>query len=160
VTRRTNVMRWVSLLVVGTPFAMSACIDDFNPETGARSLSACVPTDTDETADVSYSLDVLPLILRERAVGGCSCHVPTNSSHIGFDLTHLDLSTHDAMRRGGNNSVEDIVVEGDPCISVIYMKTGNAPPFGSRMPLSGPPFWSAEERRILHDWIAEGARDN
>jgi hypothetical protein len=147
-------------LVLVSAIALGSCIEQFDPDVGARSLAVCVGEDTDPTTEVSYSLDILPLILRERAVGGCSCHISTNTSHVGFDLTHLDLSTHDSMRHGGNNSGEDIVVEGDPCISVIYTKTGYAPPFGSRMPLSGPPFWSDAERQLLHDWIAEGARDN
>jgi hypothetical protein len=34
------------------------------------------------------------------------------------------------------------------------------PPFGSRMPYNGPPFYSPEDRAVLRDWIAEGARNN
>lgn len=138
----------------------SSCDDAFNPDVGARSLTACDPRDTDETTDVSYERDVLPLVLRDRMMGGCSCHMGQAASHIGVDLSGLDLTNHDTMRRGGSGSLADIVVEGDPCVSVLYLKVGPSPPFGARMPLSGPPFWSAEERTLLHDWIAEGAHDN
>jgi hypothetical protein len=37
---------------------------------------------------------------------------------------------------------------------------GEAPPFGARMPLNGPPFLDERDRQLLADWIAEGADDN
>jgi len=36
----------------------------------------------------------------------------------------------------------------------------SAPPFGSRMPSNGPPYFSPGERALIADWIAEGANDN
>jgi hypothetical protein len=139
---------------------LGACDEPFNPDVGGRTLTVCDPRDTDESTSVSYERDIFPLIVRERAMGGCSCHFSANSTHIGFDLSGLDLTAHDTMRVGGAGSGEDIVVPGDPCVSVLYLKLGFSPPFGSRMPLSGPPFWSDAERGLLHDWIAEGAHDN
>jgi len=53
-----------------------------------------------------------------------------------------------------------IVVPGQPCASILYLKVDEAPPFGARMPLDGPPFWTEDEIQRLHDWIAEGAGDN
>jgi hypothetical protein len=61
---------------------------------------------------------------------------------------------------GGFHSGAQIVVAGDPCASIMYQKLSDAPPFGSRMPLNGPPFWTDDELQLLHDWIAEGASDN
>jgi hypothetical protein len=43
---------------------------------------------------------------------------------------------------------------------MLIQKLGAGPPFGSRMPLNGPPFWNSDELKLLHDWIAEGASDN
>jgi len=146
-------------LVVGA-MTLGSCIDLLEPDVGGKNIAACDPRDSDPGFDVSYANDILPLLLRDRSVAGCSCHIPTNPTHSGFDLTGLDLSTHDSMRRGGVNSRDGIVEPGDPCISVLYRKLGTAPPFGSRMPLSGPPFWSEEELALLHDWIAEGADDD
>lgn len=146
--------------VVVAALSLVGCVDELDPDVGGRALSACDPRDSNPSVEVSFTRDVQPLILRERAKGGCSCHMAQASSHVGYDITRFDLTSLETLRRGGSHSTEDIVVEGDPCSSVLYLKTGYAPPFGSRMPLSGPPFWSDEERLLLHDWIAEGARDN
>ncbi len=143
--------------VLATP-AASGCIDVFEPDVGGRRVVACDPEDSDPSADVSFVIDVLPLLTRAKSEGGCSCHMSEGGT--GAQLTGLVLSSYDALRAGGVNSGADIVVEGDPCISVLYLKTGDAPPFGSRMPLGGPTYWTDEERALLHDWIAEGAEDD
>ncbi len=136
----------------------SGCLDPFEPEVGGRRVVSCDPEDSDPDHDVSFVLDILPLLTRPKAQGGCSCHTsPTGS---GVQLTGLELSSYAALRRGGRSTTSDIVVEGDPCISVVYLKVGAAPPFGSRMPLGGPVYWSEDERTLLHDWIAEGAEDD
>jgi hypothetical protein len=159
-TRRQSCRYLVAVGVCGLFCCITSCDDAFNPDVGGRTLAACDPRDSDEATNVSYERDIIPLILRDRMLGGCSCHQSQASSHIGFDLSGFDLTNHDTMRRGGAGSGEDIIVPGDPCVSILYLKLGYSPPFGSRMPLSGPPFWSNEERGLLHDWIAEGAHDN
>ena len=78
----------------------------------------------------------------------------------GTQLSGLDLSSLSSLRAGGASSGSRIVVAGEPCSSIIYLKVEQAPPFGSRMPLGGPPFLTDEEENLLHDWIAEGANDN
>ena len=35
----------------------------------------------------------------------------------------------------------------------------SAPPYGARMPISGP-YFSSTEMALLRDWILEGAHDN
>ena len=70
------------------------------------------------------------------------------------------MATYPTLRTGGGNSGESIVVPGHPCSSVLVQKVSAAPPFGARMPLSGPPYLADDEIRVLHDWISEGAHDN
>ena len=64
------------------------------------------------------------------------------------------------MLAGGQNTGASIVVSGMPCDSLLWQKISPGPPFGARMPFNGPPFLSDEQRRLIGDWIAEGARDN
>lgn len=136
--------------------ATTACLDPIAPEVGGRIVGRCDPEDGDPTTDVSFRVDVLPLFARSSREGGCSCH-DGGRNGVGFQLSGLDTTGYDALMRGGRSSGQDIVVPGDPCISVLYLKLTSAPPFGARMPLSGPPYLSDEELQLVHDWIAEGA---
>jgi len=51
-------------------------------------------------------------------------------------------------------------VAGRPCDSLLLQKLGPAPPFGSRMPMDGPPYLANEDLVQISDWIVEGANDN
>ena len=136
--------------------ALAAC--DFAPDVGRPIAERCSDEDGDPDRDVSFALDVLPLILREDA--GCiPCHDPEARGSVGFHFGGLDVTSYDALRRGGVNSSRTIVVPGRPCDSVLYLKVSPGPPFGSRMPLDGPPFLTEAELAIVHDWIAEGAEE-
>jgi len=112
-------------------------------------LTRC--SDSDPTADVSFSADIQPLT--SRSPGGCSCHRTNTTS--GFNL-----GTYANLRRGGLNSGTNVVIPGEPCASIIVQKIGLAPPFGARMPYNGPPYLTASEQQLVRDWIAEGAPDN
>ena len=91
----------------------------------------------------------------------CStCHFPAGENPIGVQLGGLDLSTYSGVLSGGIRSGGSIVRADEPCESVLYQKVLAGPPFGSRMPLNGPPFLAQVEIELIHDWIAEGARDN
>lgn len=118
---------------------------------GAAALGGpCV--DSDPTTTVSFATQVRPLL--GRSPGGCTgCHGTSATS--GFSVT-----SYEALRRGGQVSNEHIIVAGAPCASVLYQKLSPAPPFGARMPYNGPPFFSPDDRRLLRDWIAEGALNN
>jgi len=143
--------RW--LVVAG----LAGC--SLQPDVGARLAGTCDDTDTAPAAAVSFARDIRPLITR--TTGGCFCHLPTaGQPGPATQITGLDLSTLDSLRAGGEDTDTRIVVSGQPCASFLYLKLSTAPPFGSRMPLNGPPFFSAEELRLVHDWIAEGAGDN
>lgn len=155
--RARRVMLSLVALAVA-PFA--ACFSDLEPDVGPRIAGQCDPSDSDSSRDVSFSRDLVPILTRAMPAAGCSCHQPSSPVRPGFELGGLDLSSYASLRRGGTNSGANIVVPNDPCASVIRMKISNAPPFGSRMPLSGPPHLTEAEEQLFHDWIAEGAHEN
>lgn len=153
-------MRRATILVL---IASSACldaVDAFDPAVGPATAARCVNSDSDPNQDVSFSEDILPLLRGEAGPVGCSCHQPTDPDPIGLEQTGLNLSTYAGLRAGGNNSLNGVIVEGQPCDSILWQKINPGPPFGSRMPFDGPPFLGDVERRLIADWIAEGARDN
>jgi hypothetical protein len=127
-------------------------IDAGDPD-AAPIIGACDNRDTDPNKPVSFGKDIRPL--QTRSPNGCGpCHLRVGGTS-GFDQT-----SYQSLRKGGINSGARIIIAGDPCNSIMYQKLGRTPPFGSRMPFNGPPFWTAEERQLLHDWIAEGALNN
>ena len=137
--------------------AATSC--SLQPDVGPELAGACDNTDSDPKVNVSFSTQIRPLL--NRTPGGCACHMPTaNGLGPATQLIGLDLSSLGSLREGGVTSGDEIVVAGQPCASVIYQKTSLAPPFGSRMPLNGPPYMTPQEHQLLHDWIAEGAGDN
>ena len=134
---------------------LPAC--ELEPDVGAPIAPRCSDEDSDPDDEVSFALDIAPLIFREEA--GCiPCHDPEQSGSVGFRFGGLDVTSLASLMKGGVNSSRSIVVAGRPCDSVLYLKVSPGPPFGSRMPLDGPPFLTDEERMLVHDWIAEGAK--
>jgi hypothetical protein len=133
---------------------VDASTDPDGPEDIDASGAAfgCDNKDSDPATPVSFSLNVRPLLIK--SPGGC---IPC---HLGRATSGLDQSSYQSLRRGGLNSGTRIIVSGEPCNSIYFQKIGRTPPFGSRMPFNGPPYFSAAERQIVHDWIAEGALNN
>lgn len=132
---------------------------ELEPEVGPALHARCSDEDSDPDRDVSFARDIHEGIFAGR--GNCLfCHDPGAEPPLGVNLGGLDLTSYESLRRGGVNSGSDIVVAGQPCRSVLFLKVGAGPPFGARMPASGPPFLSEEDIALLHDWIAEGAREN
>jgi len=127
------------------PVPPDAGMSDGGPQTTGK----C--GDSNPGAAVSFSHDVRPLTTR--SPGGCGCHQASTTS--GFNL-----GSYESLRRGGMISGTHIIVPGDPCASILVQKLGLAPPFGSRMPYNGPPYFSATELQLVRDWIAEGAQNN
>lgn len=136
-------------------------IEPLNAEVGEPVAARCIGADSDPDVSISFRADILPILTRnEPGVAGCSCHQPTSTNRIGIDVGGLDLSSFAGLSAGGVNSRGSVFVPGDPCNSVMVQKTGQGPPFGSRMPFNGPPFLTDTERQAVIDWIAEGANDN
>jgi len=133
-----------------------ACLD---PDVGDLEVPFCTNNDRDTETDVSFSEEIVPLLVR--SVGGCiMCHLPSSPSTVGITVGGLDLSTYDTLKAGGATSAGITVVPGAPCESVLYLKLTAAPPNGARMPANGPPYFTTEELNLVHDWIAEGGREN
>ena len=143
--------------VAGLAVVLAAC--GLVPDVGGAFPNECDESDSQPTTTVSFSESIRPLI--NRPMGGCGCHLPSaTGAGTGTQISGLDLSSLSTLRAGGLNSGSRIIVAGQPCESLMYLKLEDAPPFGSRMPLNGPPFWNSDELKLLHDWIAEGAQDN
>jgi hypothetical protein len=140
--------------------AGASCVVDVVPDVGPPLTGACDPADSDPGADVSFAHDIRPIMDRPRGMAGCGCHTPTNGLPSGIEQSGLDLGSIYALRQGGRTSGTAIVVAGDPCSSVLVQKLESTPPFGSRMPLDGPPYLEDAEVLLIRDWIAEGALDN
>ena len=137
--------------------ALGACA--IEPDVGPLLAGTCKNADSDPDHSVSFANQIRPLLSRMSA--GCNCHMPSAAGPgTGTQLSGLDLSSLASLRAGGANSGSQIVVAGEPCSSIMYLKVEQAPPFGSRMPLGGPPFLTDEEEALMHDWIAEGATNN
>jgi len=147
--------RLVAVLAV-----LAGCSVDLAPDVGPPLTGACDPSDSDPTIDISFAADIRPLMDRPRGMAGCSCHTPTNGLPSGIEQSGLDLGSIHSLRQGGRTSGTDIVIPGDPCSSLIVQKLESTPPFGSRMPLDGPPYLEPEEIMLIRDWIAEGAMEN
>jgi hypothetical protein len=144
--------------VLAAAVAVAACAQ-LEPDVGPLLAGVCDNADTHPAASVSFATQIRPLLNRPNA--GCGCHMPSAAgAGPATQITGLDLSSLSALRAGGRSSGSEIVISMEPCSSILYQKVDDAPPFGSRMPLGGPPFWSDDEVELIHDWIAEGASDN
>lgn len=136
---------------VGLLAAPDAAEIDAPPTDGAPAANPrCA--DSDPTTDVTFSEHIGPMLAR--SPGACTgCHGAAATS--GFMVL-----TYESLRRGGQVSGTEIIVAGKPCESILFQKLGPAPPYGARMPYSGPPYYSATDLALLRDWIAEGAHNN
>jgi hypothetical protein len=152
---------------------LAACDLDYSPDVGPLRAPESIPADamqstvdavdavvmtagrcadSDPNTAVSYGASIRPLLTKSS--GGCVfCHGTMSTS--GFNM-----SSYESLRRGGNVSGANIIVDGAPCESILFQKLGPAPPFGSRMPYNGPPYFTSAELGLVRDWIAEGAHNN
>jgi hypothetical protein len=135
----------------------ASCIDKLEPNVGPPLRSACENVVHDPSRAMSFATDVGPIIEEYHCR---TCHTPTGTTPIGFEVSGLDLTSYDTLRLGGVRSGMQIVVPGQPCQSVILQKVSDGPPYGSRMPLDGPPYLGDDDLEVLSDWIFEGANDN
>lgn len=151
--------------VVAISALATGCLRAFAPEVGpARATDAgtgdatgagCANAVEHPDPTVSFSTDLQRGVFERARCNNCH-----TGDGIGVTQSGLDLSSYSSLRTGGGRSGANIVVAGTPCASILYQKLGAAPPFGRRMPYDGPPYLTTTELQLVHDWIAEGARDN
>ena len=140
--------------------ATGGCLDALEPDVGPPVRELCRNEDSDPDVEVSFQNDIVDGIFSPDGANCHKCHTPEGETPIGLELGGLDLSDRASLLLGGTVSRADIVIPGRPCDSVLWQKVTAGPPFGQRMPASGPPFLSPEQIRLIRDWIAEGARAN
>jgi len=129
----------------------TSCLQALAPDVGPLTPVQVCNDDLDPAQTVSFSADIMPIFLRV-----CDeCHVPGGEGTV---RSGLSLLTYASLRAGGTRSVSTIVVDRQPCASVLWQKVGPSPPFGVRMPKNDPPLPDAEIA-LIHDWIASGAKE-
>lgn len=142
---------WRALAVV-----VAAC-DAFEPD-----LGPVVEASAPDGAEIVFGRDIRPLMDRsdtDPTGHGCkACHYSNQPSHVGTDVTGLDLSTLGGLRKGGVDTQADIVVPPSPEASALVQKLRGTFGIGVRMPKNGPAYWSEDEIEIVVRWIAQGAK--
>ena len=99
---------------------------------------------------VSFAKDVQP-ILKARCG---SCHVP---GQPGYEASGLSVESYDSLMKG--TKYGPVVIPGDALSSTLNtLVEGRADP-SIRMPHGGTPLPEAEQK-ILHAWVAQGAKNN
>ena len=93
----------------------------------------------------SFTRDVRP-ILQKRCAG---CHQPASKA------SDLDLTTFDALRKGGKLGPAFVAGKPDDSLVLRYIRGTEQP----RMPLAQPEL-PAEEVTLIKDWIADGAKND
>lgn len=144
-------------LALALPALLAACLD--GPAVGPPLTATCDDADLDPARATHYRADVEAGVFGEGQLACGRCHLPGGATPVGIDVGGLDLSSYATLRAGGVSG-PDLIVPGEPCASLLYLKLTAAPPAGGRMPLGGPLFASPAQLAVVHDWIAEGARDD
>jgi len=99
---------------------------------------------------VSFAKDVQPL-LNARCT---TCHAP---GLPGYEASGLDTSSYAGLMKG--TKFGEVVIPGDPLSSTLTMLVeGRADP-SIRMP-HGDQALPDAEKKILRDWVQQGAQDN
>src|SRR5262245_30868340 len=132
--------------------SLCGCFSEITPDVGPVVAGQCKNEDSDPEVDVSFNDEVLPMLQMR-----CGCHDPKGSGSA-IDATGFSIGNAQEVKRGGSKSSDKAVVPGDACSSILVQKVGAAPPYGARMPVSGP-YFTSSEMALLRDWIIEGADD-
>jgi len=161
VSRRARVRARLGRAAIALAAGLAGgCLDLLEPDVGEPLRPACADVDSDPDTDVSFREDLEVGLFSRSDLECVECHSSGGKHPLGLRVSGLSLDSYTALRRGGDESGEAIVVPGRPCESILLQKVGEAPPFGARMPLQGPPFLTPDDRQVISDWIAEGADDD
>ena len=104
------------------------------------------------TQQVSYKNDVDP-ILQSRCI---KCHTAPDGS--GYRATGLKLDSYESLMQG--TVYGPVIIEGDSRRSIFNMLVEGRAGKLQRMPHQEGEGLSAEQIKILSDWVNQGARDN
>ena len=111
-------------------------------------VAACWSQATAATEEISYELDVFP-ILQSRCV---ACHAPDGE---GYKTSGLDLSSYEGLMKGTKHG--PIVVPGEPLTSNLnVLIEGRAQ---VQMPHNQRPLLKSQQE-IIREWVKQGAKDN
>ena len=103
----------------------------------------------DET--VSYKLDVQPILSARCG----ECHVPPDGQ--GYVKSGLDLSSYAGLMKGTKHG--PVVIPGSPLTSNLNVLIEGRAAKELQMPHGQRPLLKAQQK-IIHDWVAQGAKDN
>ena len=103
----------------------------------------------DET--VSYKLDVQPILSARCG----ECHVPPDGQ--GYVKSGLDLSSYAGLMKGSKHG--PVVIPGSPLTSNLNVLIEGRAAKELQMPHGQRPLLKAQQK-IIHDWVAQGAKDN
>jgi hypothetical protein len=113
---------------------------------GAVALGGCSRAEP----QLSFARDVQPVLTSRCG----ACHVP---GQAGFEASGLSIESYDSLMKGTKFGA--VVIPGDPLSSTLTMLVeGRADP-SIRMPHGGEALPAAEQK-TLHDWVAQGAKNN
>jgi hypothetical protein len=178
-----NYWFWRNIVVVSIPLIALAsffhgCSDSgapFAPESPEFSLDTTIDTMVDSLGDtiidtiVDTIIDTMPDTTVDTTTSGI-----TFNNFVGplFVASCDGPGCHNSIPGVGNFSVVNYVevvnggsagtgiVAGDTANSIVYQKLLNPPPFGSRMPLDGPPFFAQSTLDSIVMWILDGAPES
>ncbi len=119
-------------------------------------ISACSDSGTEpednsngNNGEVSFSAQVQPLL--QASCGFANCHGAATQS--GFSVASYGSIT-------GSAGHGRLLLPNFADSTNLYLKLLDPPPFGARMPASGPPFLSTSNINLIRDWINQGAKNN
>lgn len=112
-----------------------------NEDTNTVAVTATVEAWPTVAPGVDFTTQVLP-IFQANCV---ACHGGTAG---------LRLDSYSNVIMGGASGA--VVVPCMPELSNIVLKPSPTPPFGARMPFSGPPYLPMLSRAIIERWVADG----
>jgi hypothetical protein len=117
--------------------AATGCLDALGPDVGplAAPTSSCDAEDSNPALDVHFQADLLDGVFAAVDANCDGCH--TNGGD-GVLISGFDTTSYSTVRLGGGRSGAAIVIDGNPCDSILVQKLDVSPPFGARMPRNGP----------------------
>ena len=130
---------WMSIVLAITGYVLSFSVGPIS----AQEQSA--PADTMKI--YTFEKDIAPIVGKYCM----SCHGSDT-----MNKSDLYMDDYQTLMKGGKHGVP--VVPGKPDKSLMYRKLLPDPPFGKQMP-RGHKKITPEAVQIIHDWIAEGAKE-